>query len=345
MRFPTNALATFFVILVACNLIESDENKPPCPPILIVPESPYDSPVWHPSGQFIGFNHTILDSITYPYGEYCIGQQHFNYDSSGFWFIDADGSNMKRVLPYRLDLPAWSPDGEWIAFVSAAQIFKMRFDMVSGSFDTTSLVQLTHEGHNFFPDWSPDGQLITYLRSYSYPEPSSVSGIWMMEVTGMAMRQLYKGNSSNPTWHPDGDRLMFMRGVIDTVGHVYGDSLWQHVIASNLNQALIFISGYNYHPKCSPDGTSIIFSSQSPSNGRDTLWLMDIDGTNFRALHTTGVYIEELPYSWNPEATTIAFVSYSGRIDGWTCENGTIWTLNVFSGEKRQLTFNCQSHR
>src|SRR3972149_7054266 len=33
-------------------------GKPPCPPFEIVPRPAYDSPIWHPSGQFIGFNHT-----------------------------------------------------------------------------------------------------------------------------------------------------------------------------------------------------------------------------------------------------------------------------------------------
>jgi hypothetical protein len=82
----------------------NDGGKPPCGGIDpgIVPAPAYDSLIWHPSGKLIGFNHTPLARITYPYGEGCWGEQHFNRDSTGFWLINSDGTNMRRIFPYTL---------------------------------------------------------------------------------------------------------------------------------------------------------------------------------------------------------------------------------------------------
>ncbi|MDI6779063.1 MAG: hypothetical protein QME25_02530, partial [Bacteroidota bacterium] len=179
--------------------------KPPCPPIEIVPPSPYDSPIWHPSGDFIGFNHTPLRKIHYPYGEHCQGEYEFASDSTGFWLINPDGTNKRRIFPYRLHSPAWSPDGEWIAFMipigSEAHIFKMRF--TGTTFDTTTVTQLTFEGRNFFPAWSPDGLWIAYDRSFA--DASGPGGIWIMKSDGESRRFITSGRM--PVWHPQGSIL------------------------------------------------------------------------------------------------------------------------------------------
>ena len=171
----TKVVFILFLVVLGCKDNTTSSN-PPCSGIdpSIIPEPPYNSPVWHPNGQFIGFNHTPLRNIIYP--NPCNPEQEFAADSTGFWLINSDGTNMRRIFPYTLQNPTWSPDGEWIAFVSGAQILKMRF--TGTVFDTTTLIQLTTSGNSYFPAWSPDGQWIVYDRSLA--DGSGSAGVWIM---------------------------------------------------------------------------------------------------------------------------------------------------------------------
>lgn len=101
----------FLLLFNSCKDNPVINGGPPCPSIVSSPA--YNNPIWHPGGEFIGFNHTPLRKITFPY-EGCphLGHNEFDYDSTGFWLINSDGTNMRRIFPYTLQNPAWSPDGE-----------------------------------------------------------------------------------------------------------------------------------------------------------------------------------------------------------------------------------------
>ncbi len=310
-----------------------DNGKPPCGSSdpLIVAEPSYDSPIWHPSGQFIGFNHTPLVVITYPYGEGCWGDQLFNRNSTGFWLIDTDGTNMRRIFPYKLQSPAWSPDGQWIAFVADAQIFKMQFTGMT--FDTTTITQLTFGGRNFLPAWSADGQWIAYNKSIC--EGPNTCGIWIMSASGQNHRFL-ASYGNYPNWDRHTTRVLYLTPTITETGQTLGDSVWQFDIISNARILLTAVSGINLdnrHPKYSPDGARIAFWSNS------NLWIMDSTGTNLRQLTAEGVTTDfGIPFSWSPDGTQIVYTRYQSN--KWTYANGVLWILDVNSGAQRQLTFN-----
>ena len=79
-------VALFLILLIVFSFsCENNDEKDGGISIEIVPESPYNSPIWHPDGQFIGFNHTPLKQIIYPDGNESLDyQQVFDYDSTGF---------------------------------------------------------------------------------------------------------------------------------------------------------------------------------------------------------------------------------------------------------------------
>lgn len=319
-----------FLLLLGCN--EGNPVDDPCGGTEpgIVPVPPYDSPVWHPSGEFIGFNHTTLKSIEYPRGKECWGVQHFT-DDTGFWLINPDGTNMRRIFPYKLQNPAWSPDGEWIAFNIGTQIFKMQF--TGDAFDTTSLTQLTTEGRNFLPAWSPDGQWIAYDSNNE--SPNGMNFIWKMRIDGTEKRRIAFEPSSGeirmPAWSPNANEIVHQRYI--------GIGPPEIFIMDSSGRSIIRLTNDNYfdsYPKYSPVRMGIAFWSN------DNLWLIDSVGNNRQQLTTLGVDASYgVPFSWGPEGKGIVYTDY--RSDDWGYDNGTLWILNLSTGEKKQLTLNFNS--
>lgn len=153
-----------------------------------------DAPAWSPSTRpgYIAFAHTD--------------------DASGrtdIWVMRTDGSaprNLTADMPadaIRGD-PAWSRDGEWIAFSQSSY----RPGAVSGSLwalraDGSGKLQLTQnpvDGFDLHPSWSPDGRFIAFVRD----------GLSILTVaTGQVRSIALDGWVLSPTWSPDGRHIAF----------------------------------------------------------------------------------------------------------------------------------------
>jgi Tol biopolymer transport system component len=285
----------------------------------VVAGSPYNSPIWHPSGKFIGFNHTPLKLIAY--FSPCYPEEEFEDNETGFWLINSDGTNMRRIFPYTLSNPAWSPDGQWIAFEQSGQICKMRF--TGNGFDTGTLVQLTTSSHNFFPAWSPDEKWIAYDRSL--PDASGPAGIWRMKIDGSSKQALFGG--SFPSWSPNGNTILGVIGISSmTAGTRF---ILYDIPRSEIVDTLLGVGNDNRDVHYSPDGTEIAFWA----NGN--LWSMDSSGSNQRQLTT---HYADVDFSWSPDVEKIIYTRYQSN--DWTLANGVLWMIDVHTKAETQFTFN-----
>jgi len=304
----------FIISIFGCNQNNTLESD--CPPLRPnIAASPYGCPVWSTDGETIAFSHTPLKRI-YQDPDDCLYYYEFEHDSSGFWMIYPDGSHRRRVLPFSLGSPDWSADGEWIAFERGGQIYKIRVD--ENGFDIASLLQLTFEGSNFYPTWSPDEGWIAYESTIG----DSV-GIWILRADGSGLRR-YFVFGSQPNWMPNGTAIAYgNRGIwIEAVDHSFKKKI----------QTFEFERLDNF--KVSPDGTMMAFSLQ-PTNGVPNLWIMNSNGSILRQLTSEGV---GLGISWRPDSKEIVYVSY--RTTDYSYANGTLWIINVETRVKKQLTFN-----
>jgi TolB protein len=312
------------IIRIDVQLTSVSENGP-CPPFLPPPIYPgtYGAPAWHPDGMVV-FGWTKILKIDLCTGG--VNDQDIDYDSSGVWMINPDGTGLRKLLPfgYGLDSPAWSPDGRWIAF-GVGHIYKMRFTGIN--FDTTTVVQLTTEGRNFFPAWSPDGEWIAYDRSL--PDESGPAGIWIMKNDGAEKQFVTQGRM--PTWSVDGGSLVFV-GLWADIYRVDLSDTSQVVRLTTFNQSDPYLTD-NCYPRYSPDGTKIAFLSQA-DRGIPQLWVMNADGSNPFQLTTAGAG----EFSWSPDGSQIVFVQHDARKA--ETQNGTLWIMNSDGSNKRQLTFN-----
>ncbi len=119
--------------------------------------------------------------------------------------------------------PAYSPDGERIAFtanrVGQPQVYVK--DVASGSADIVSRYVYGEEGYATSPDWSPTGDRIVY-----HARVNGVFQIHTVAPDGSNRRVLTsRGENEDPAWAPDGRHVVFAsdRGgyralwILDTV--------------------------------------------------------------------------------------------------------------------------------
>jgi len=287
-----------------------------------VTESPYNDPVWHPSGKIIGFNHIPITEIHQTKGRQYYWK--FNRDSTGFWLINADGTNMRRILPYSLNTPAWSPDGKWIAFSYHSQISIMPFD--GEKFDTTAIQVLTNKGRNFFPAWSPDGEWIAYDSNADSPKGQYF--IWKMKNDGSSKKNISYtpnlGENRMPYWKKDFS-IIHQRYIGDGSPEIFEmDSIGNNEIRITDNKI------HETFPKSSPDNKYITYISYSGD-----LSLNRIDVSTNKMINLTNCCVD---YSWSPNGKKIVYVNFTSHsIDETT---GNLWTMDADGGNKQPLTYN-----
>jgi len=115
--------------------------------------------------------------------------------------------------------PAWSPDGERIAFISNRS---GNFDLFTMNADGSDLRQLTTTvDDETTPAWSPDGSKIAYVLVKNLASGEQERRLYLISPDGNDMQELSAGveYSSDPDWSPDGRYLLFeRRDVIEYQG-------------------------------------------------------------------------------------------------------------------------------
>lgn len=128
---------------------------------------------------------------------------------SDIWVMNGDGTNQRNLtgdlpLGAARGEPAWSPNGEWIAFTQSratagpgrGSIWIMRWD---GS-EKRQLTSHPDNGFDLHPTWAPDGQRIAFQRG----------GIAIVTVaTGTVTYLGVLGIAAQPSWSPDGRHIAF----------------------------------------------------------------------------------------------------------------------------------------
>jgi len=101
--------------------------------------------------------------------------------------------------------PAYSPDGERIAFVSSREGGGIFIMGATGE----SPKKLINEGAH--PSWSPDGSKLVYsTERVSTPfGRTTVASLWVVDVATGEKRRIYAGDAVEPSWSPSGKRIAF----------------------------------------------------------------------------------------------------------------------------------------
>jgi TolB protein len=163
---------------------------------------------------------------------------------------DADGENQRVVAnsPEPLMSPAWSPDGQSLAYVSFEN---KQSEIYVQTLSTGQRRRVSaRAGINGAPAWSPDGSTLALTLS----RRDGDLDVYTLNLASQMLTRMTFDPSidTEPSWSTDGRKLYFNS---DRAGspQIY------EVDVSNPNRAtrVTFEGGYNARPRVSPDGRQL----------------------------------------------------------------------------------------
>jgi Tol biopolymer transport system component len=282
-------------------------------------------PAWSPDGRYVVFasRHENVDP-----------EQPLGWHEDELYTIDIGSGDVKRIThsPRNEGEPAWSPDGETIAFAgSGARLCLMRAGgshvyclpvenatRLAWSPDSESLAY--DDGHEIYllpvdegvpmppaeplhrgraPVWSPDGRCLAFSSDGLYVTNADGSNLTLLPVEGGTARPF--------GWSPDG-RFIFV-----TLYPESGKASQLYAVSASGGNEIRLTSHSEGHasPALSPDGARIAFHSLRDEGYN--IYLMDVRGvppadTNAACLDRRLGHPDRHP-AWSPDGTKIAFIS------------------------------------
>jgi serine/threonine protein kinase/WD40 repeat protein len=170
--------------------------------------------------------------------------------------------------------PAFSPDGEHIAFRSERDGGGIFIMGATGE----SVRRLTGEGYH--PAWSPDGSSIVYgtERIIDPTGRGNYSDLWKIGIHSGDRERLGSGDIAEPTWSPNGHRIAYW-GLPEGTGQRV---IYTMPADGGERSALVDDEFFNWHPRWSGDGRHLYYGSNR--SGVMNLWRLAVDEYNGRPL-------------------------------------------------------------
>lgn len=237
------------------------------------------------------------------------------------WRIDSDGQNLMPVTrPGPLYLaPAWSPDGERIAYSEYSDGAWTLWVQTLRS-GTRNRVQ---SRNNTFPAFSPNGKNLAFAR-----DGEKGSNIYVVDISGTiccegVLNPTRFADNNRPAYSPDGQRIAF---VTNRAG---SRQIWVMDQDGSLPSVLIIPeagSGNAGAPAWSPNGSTIAFAKDLAGGGRQ-VYLYSIGSGRETMLTATGR--NDYP-SWAPDSRHVVLkTNRSGREQ--------LWIFDTVTGANRLL--------
>ena len=240
--------------------------------------------------------------------------------------------------------PAFSPDGEWIAFSMSGSIWRIRIG------ETTAYELTAGATYDSSPVFSPDGAKIVYTADEGY---RSIN-LRMLDLNTGETHALTQGEHLNldPVFSAQGDRVLYVSTQPDGWYHLYAMPL---DAAGNPGEPVRLTEDHNYgndrlyfgdqdlhiEPTLSPGADEmILISNRGISLGSGGVWRAPVEPN---AMEKAKLILREETLfrtrpQWSPDGTRILYSSHRGS------QFNNLYVLPVDGGEPYQMTFGEWDH-
>ena len=276
-----------------------------------------ETPAWSPDGRALAYS---MEDI---------GVQPLNMEPEepGLWTVDLETEEHTELVDTDAALPAWSPDGRWIAYTSRDRETRASLWIVPA--DGGEPTRLTGDsGNDWGGAWSADGRFLYFSsdrggsmnlwRVPMDPDDGRVRG----EPESVPTPSAFAGH---PSVSRDGQRIVYTN--VTTTQNIERAALDPE--ADTLLEPFPLTTGTRKwsSPDPSPDGALVVFYTLDLPEG--DLYVVRRDGTGLRQL-TGDSAIDRVP-RWSPDGRRIAYFSNRGG-------TVTAWAINADGSGNRQLS-------
>lgn len=218
---------------------------------------------------------------------------------------------------------AWSPNGEYLAYVYNSPDDFAVYVMRANGRDRTRLTGITPTavGASSMLAWSPDGSTIALT---TLDDTTNVQAVFLINLDGSNLRRVSTTNGSafSPTWSRNNQLAFASSPTANT--EIYVVNVEQPDVIRRITNDPLTDTG----PAWSPDGLEIAFSSDRVGNSE--IFLMNPDGTDLRPI--TQNRARDIMPAWSPDSQWIVFVSNRSG-------SQNLFMMRRDGSEVRQLTF------
>jgi Tol biopolymer transport system component/DNA-binding winged helix-turn-helix (wHTH) protein len=225
-------------------------------------------------------------------------------------------------LPGFEDSPAFSPDGNQVAFALHGKENSGIYTTVVGG---EKSLRLTSNSHDCCPRWSPDGRQVAFPRF-----TDEGVAIYVIPAFGGTEHRLYSGPVSvfphSLDWSPDGKVLAFSESQADKT-HTWIALL---SLVDSTTRRLTSPSGQDldFGPAFSPDGSTVAFVRGIVAGVVEDLYVVPAAGGAPKRLTFDNCFI--LGITWTPDGRDIVFSSMREGL-------ASLWRMSASGGTPRPV--------
>jgi dipeptidyl aminopeptidase/acylaminoacyl peptidase len=272
------------------------------------------------------------------------------------WIVSASGAAPRRFTSGKNDIsPQWSPDGQWIAFISTrgtGESAKPQIYLISPFGGEAEKLTDSKTGVASFT-WSPDGKRIAYVAQVPLTEAEEkkqkdkddaqvvdanfrFTRLWVIDLGARKAVEIVKDNLviSDPQFSPDGKRISYTahptpKADDGSLSDIYITS----ADGSGAPRRLRDNPGPDSNARWSPDGKWISFSSRDAGNGVlgfPGLHIISADGGAPRAV-APNFDRSVSPATWSRDGATLYFTSAHRT-------TSQLFSVPVTGGEARMIS-------